>query len=111
MGQMELPLARTDALVVEQLRDETLVYDRRTDVAHCLGPVASRIWRACDGERDFVRLAAIAGVDEDLAIAAVAALDDQGLLARDPALATEGAARVSRSDGSRGPGSPLRRSR
>ena len=42
-------LVRRDDIVVEELAGELLVYDRRTDVAHCLSEVAAVTWRA--GER------------------------------------------------------------
>jgi hypothetical protein len=44
------PLARSDELVVEELDDELLVYDQKTDRAHCLSSEAARVWRRCDGQ-------------------------------------------------------------
>ena len=51
------PSAREDHLVVRELPEETLVYDLRTDRAHCLSPVAARVWRLCDGRRTVNELA------------------------------------------------------
>lgn len=45
------PTAREEHLVVRELPEETLVYDLKTDRAHCLNPVAARVWRLCDGKR------------------------------------------------------------
>jgi Coenzyme PQQ synthesis protein D (PqqD) len=45
----QLPSQRTHDLVVHDLPDEVLVYDRRTDQAHCLNHTAALVWRACDG--------------------------------------------------------------
>lgn len=59
---------RADAadLVVESLGEETLVFDRRSDTAHCLNPVASLVWASCDGERTVGDLAAlVAGIGEE----------------------------------------------
>jgi hypothetical protein len=42
--------ARTEDLIVQEMGEETLVFDRRTDVAHCLTPAATIVWRMCDGE-------------------------------------------------------------
>ena len=36
-------------VVVEELIDEVLVYDRRADVAHCLSEIAATVWRTCEG--------------------------------------------------------------
>jgi hypothetical protein len=43
------PLARHDDLVVEELADEVLVYDLKTERAHCLNRTAALVWKNCDG--------------------------------------------------------------
>jgi hypothetical protein len=43
------PQARTDELVIEEVGDELLIYDSANKRAHCLGPAAAAVWRACDG--------------------------------------------------------------
>jgi hypothetical protein len=45
-----LPRARKKGLIIETLDDELLVYDLKTDHAHCLNPTATLIWRYCDGK-------------------------------------------------------------
>jgi hypothetical protein len=45
-------VSQTSDWVVRQLGSETVVYDRRTHRAHCLGRVAAAIWRAQDGSGD-----------------------------------------------------------
>lgn len=45
------PLARTSDLSTQELKDETLVYDRLTHLAHCLNPLATLVWKNCDGRR------------------------------------------------------------
>ena len=52
-----LPLARKSGLVVEKLEDETLVYDLRSDEAHCLNGIASLVWQHCDGKTDVAGIA------------------------------------------------------
>jgi coenzyme PQQ synthesis protein D (PqqD) len=49
-GAVVLPRARVDGLVVRQLDDETLVYDRERDKAHCLNHTAALVWKHCDGK-------------------------------------------------------------
>jgi hypothetical protein len=44
------PLRRTDGLITRQLDGETLIYDRRTNKAHCLNRTAALIWDRCDGQ-------------------------------------------------------------
>src|SRR4051812_45365746 len=60
--------ARTDDLVVQELGDELLIYDKRTDVAHCLAPAAAVTWRKCDGKTPFeaivAEVAAISDADD-----------------------------------------------
>ena len=52
------PLARRDDLVIEQLADEVLVYDRNSDQAHCLNKMASSIWNNCTGANNIDEIAA-----------------------------------------------------
>lgn len=44
------PRARQEGLIVQDLPDETLVYDLERDRAHCLNQTAALIWRQCDGQ-------------------------------------------------------------
>jgi hypothetical protein len=43
------PLARKASLIVQDLPDETLVYDQLNDKAHCLNATAAFVWKHCDG--------------------------------------------------------------
>lgn len=47
-----LPLKQDENLVVVELPEETLVYDRQHTRAHCLNRTAAAIWSACDGRAD-----------------------------------------------------------
>lgn len=49
-GMLTEPRAREQGLVVQELEDETLVYDLERDRAHCLNQTAAFIWRQCDGK-------------------------------------------------------------
>jgi hypothetical protein len=51
------PQARNEDLIVEDLGDETLVYDLQRDRAHCLNRTAALVWRACDGRTSSAALA------------------------------------------------------
>ena len=44
-------LARSDELVVQDLKDEVLVYDLKSHKAHCLNKTAAFIWKHCDGQK------------------------------------------------------------
>lgn len=44
-----VPRARTEGLVIQELPDEVLVYDRNRDKAHCLNQTAALVWKYCDG--------------------------------------------------------------
>jgi hypothetical protein len=55
------PRKRRDALVVQELPEETLVYDLERHKAHCLEAVAAAVWEACDGKRTAEQIAARAG--------------------------------------------------
>ena len=44
-----MPEAKKVDLVVEAVRDETLVYDLKRHKAHCLNRAAALVWKSCDG--------------------------------------------------------------
>jgi len=83
------PQAREDGLVVQELEDETLVYDLLNHKAHCLNRAARAVWRLCDGTRDEAALARLlakelAGdADEDVVRLALGDLERARLL-REP---------------------------
>jgi hypothetical protein len=52
-----LPRARTDNLVIRELDDETLVYDKQRDKAHCLNQTAALVWEQCDGKTTVAQVA------------------------------------------------------
>ena len=61
-GTMRFPLARSEHLIVEELGDEILIYDSKTDKGHCLNPDAAHVWRRCDGKTPAAGLAAQTGL-------------------------------------------------
>ena len=60
-----MPRARQDELVVEELPDETLVYDLKRHKARCLNRMAALVWRHCDGQTSVAEVAAL--LEEQLA--------------------------------------------
>ena len=54
-----MPRARQDELVVEELQDETLVYDLKRHNARCLNGTAALVWRHCDGHTSVAEVAAL----------------------------------------------------
>jgi hypothetical protein len=90
------PRARKDGLLVEELGDELLLYDRDSHTAHCLSPNAACVWRHCDGKRDVTELAVVAGVSEDLVADALHKLRDKNLLEAEPELMQSTVAGLSR---------------
>ena len=54
-----MPRARQDELVVEELQDETLVYDLERHKARCLNRTAALVWRHCDGQTSVAEVAAL----------------------------------------------------
>jgi hypothetical protein len=44
-----LPLARSKNLVIQEVANESLVYDENSHEAHCLNQSAALVWRHCDG--------------------------------------------------------------
>lgn len=58
IAQAHLPRMRVDGLVVDDLPDEVLVYDRDRHKAHCLNQTAGLVWRSCDGKSTAEQIAA-----------------------------------------------------
>ena len=82
------PLARKQDLLVRELPNEVLVYDRERDRAHCLNETAAFVWKRCDGRRtpkDIARLLSKevnSAVDENIIWLALDQLADNNLLKR-----------------------------
>lgn len=99
---MPLPLARTDALNVQELPGETLVYDLARQKAHCLNRTAGLVWRHCDGRSTPAEIAAAVGrelgrpTDEVLVRLALEQLGRRHLLQTPPAPPPEAARRQRR---------------
>ena len=47
----QLPSLRAAALIIKDLPDEVLVYDKVSDKAHCLNRSAALVWKHCDGRK------------------------------------------------------------
>ena len=82
----QFPRLRADGLVIRELPDEVLVYDKMRDQAHCLNQSAALVWRACDGRcapeeiaRKLTTQLAIA-VPEDVVLLALVQLQEIHLL-------------------------------
>lgn len=86
MSESQLPVARREGLVIQELPGEVLIYDLQTNKAHCLNSTAATVWKSCDGSNsvaDISRLVAdTAGsaVQEDLVWLAIDQLSENNLL-------------------------------
>jgi len=81
-----IPDARRQGLLVQEMSDEVLVYDRERNKAHCLNRTAALVWNRCDGNRSVAQIATAisqeinAPVDEDLVWLGVEQLSKAHLL-------------------------------
>ncbi|MCB1024885.1 MAG: PqqD family protein [Acidobacteria bacterium] len=71
---------RNDALVVQKVKDETLVFDQATKKAHCLNRSCAEIWEACDGFSSEETISAKLGLPVEFVISALHDLKNAGLL-------------------------------
>jgi len=96
-----IPEARREGLVVQEMSEEVLVYDRERNKAHCLNRTAALVWSHCDGNKSVVEMARAiaeetnAPVDEDLIWLGVEQLSKTHLL-QERALMPEHKAGLSR---------------
>jgi hypothetical protein len=93
MIQHRFPRRTIKGLSIQQVGEETLVYDERRHVAFCLDRVASAVWMLCDGENSLDSMAPVLTqklaqpVDEDALLFALAQMERDGLLQPEEAAA------------------------
>ena len=86
MEQPLYPTARRDELVIQEMQDETLVFDVRSNKAHCLNGTASEIWKFCDGKSSVSQIKSLLenrtgkNISEDLVWLAIDQLNDKELM-------------------------------
>ncbi len=61
MENTQAALARTADLAVQEIPDETLVYDLRRHKAFCLNKTAAFVWRHCDGQTTISEMSRLLG--------------------------------------------------
>jgi hypothetical protein len=84
---------RRKKVIVRELSDEFLVYDKTTKKAHCLNHSAAELWRLCDGKRNVSQIVSemkkgMEGIDEQSVLLAVTQLAKAGLLRNAAGLST-----------------------
>jgi hypothetical protein len=93
-----LPQRREQGLLFEEMPTETLVYDTSNHKVHCLNPMATLVWRHCNGRTSTVKMAEIlrqeldVPADEALVQLTLERLAETGLL-REPWPVTAGITR------------------
>lgn len=89
------PKARTENLVINDLPDETLVYDLNSNEAHCLNNTAAFVWKNCDGTNSPSDISAMiakefgAQVPDDFVWLALDQLNSNGLLTENTGVAKQ----------------------
>ena len=82
----ELPLARAEGLLTEEVEAEIVVYDSESKQAHCLSPLAALVFARSDGQSSIPELAELAGsqleepVEVERVKDALAQLEELGLM-------------------------------
>jgi Coenzyme PQQ synthesis protein D (PqqD) len=62
------PAAREEGLIIQEMADEVLVYDRERYKAHCLNKTAALVWRHCDGKTTVTDIARLIGDELQLPV-------------------------------------------
>ncbi len=87
MNNTQIPVARKEGLVIQEMSDEVLVYDLDSNKAHCLNQTAATVWKSCDGKNSVSDISKLFGsqsgkaVNEDLIWLAIDQLNEKNLLA------------------------------
>ena len=86
MNSSQVPVARKQGLVVQEMPEEVLIYDLDTNKAHCLNKTAAFVWKSCDGNKSIAEITKSfandfgSPVEEDLVWLAIEQLNDKNLL-------------------------------
>lgn len=86
MNNSQIPVARTQGLVVQEMPEEVLIYDLDTNKAHCLNDTAAFVWKSCNGNNSVSEIAKKfqietgKSVNEDLVWLAIDQLSQKNLL-------------------------------
>lgn len=78
-----LPKARTENIIVQDLRDELLIYNRTTDQAYSLNETSKIVFNACDGKTSFDELKRRHKYTDELIYLALDELKKQNLIETD----------------------------
>ena len=85
-NSQQRPVARKEGLVIQEMPDEVLAYDLKTNKAHCLNHTAAFVWRTCDGKNSVADITKLFGnqagtpVQEDLVWLAIDQLNENNFL-------------------------------
>ena len=86
MINSQVPVARKQGLVVQEMSEEVLIYDLDTNNAHCLNDTAAFVWKSCNGNNSIADIAkliqgkAVNPVPEELVWLAIEQLNEKNLL-------------------------------
>src|SRR5687767_7660145 len=86
MKSSQIPVARKEGLVVQETADEVLVYDLKSNKAHCLNQTAAFVWKSCNGDNSISEITELfekeigSAVQEDLIWLAIDQLNEKNLL-------------------------------
>lgn len=89
---MQSPMARSEDLLIQPVGGESVIYDEKTKEAHCLKPLAAKVFELSDGHTTIEVLAARVSndlgesVSADAVLDAVAQLEERGLMDLGPGL-------------------------
>lgn len=81
-----LPLARFENLVVQELKDEVLVCDLKSNQVFCLNQTAGEVWKLCDGKNELKDISQILSrklhknVSEEMILFSLSELSKHNLL-------------------------------
>lgn len=80
---MKLPKSKTGGIVVQNLHDETLIYNLSTNQAFCLNETSAKVFNACDGFTTFEELKSRHQLTDDVIYFALDGLKKENLLEDD----------------------------
>lgn len=89
------PLAKHDDLVVQEIGDEILIYDLKTNKALCLNQISAIVWKNCNGKNSITQIGNLASVElktlisEALVEFTIEQIEQNGLLNQSESIQTQ----------------------
>lgn len=76
------PLARTEAILIQEFKNEVLIYDLIENKVFALNQTSAQVWNCCNGEKSVEEISVIQQIPLEIVLLAVEQLSKENLLSK-----------------------------